>query len=119
MNTSYYGFTIKNIRHNAHTTAHELLDIMYRLIKSHKAIYVDHFFETDSLQRLHIHGTFMARKGLLLSKFKEKFYTIHLDYLPSIADVQNWSIYIRKCQPETTQSEGQDQIVLDDYPFIN
>ncbi|AXF52667.1 MAG: hypothetical protein [Cressdnaviricota sp.] len=114
MTTSYYGFTIKNIRHNAHSTVHELQDVMHRLIKSHKAIYVDHFIETDSLQRLHIHGTFMARKGILLSKFKEKFQHIHIDYLPTTADVHNWSIYIRKCQP---QSE-QDQIVLDDYPFI-
>lgn len=112
--TSYYGFTIKNIRHNAHCQVHELEDIMRRLIKSHKGIYVDHFSEEDSLGRWHIHGTFMARKGLLLSKFKEKFHTIHLDFLPTIFDVENWARYIRKCQPDQIQIEYPD----DGYLFI-
>lgn len=96
--TSYYGFTIKCIKHGVSTEATSLEDIMRQLISFHKGIYVDHFIEYDRLDRAHIHGTFMARKGLLLNRFKIPFHTIHLDYLKSMADVENWSMYIRSDQ---------------------
>lgn len=96
--TSYYGFTIKCIKHGVSTEVLQLEDIMHKLIARHKAIYVDHFIEYDSIQRAHIHGTFMARKGLLLNLFKVPYYTIHLDYLKSTLDVENWAKYIRSDQ---------------------
>lgn len=91
---------------------------MYRLIKSHKAIYVDHFVEYDSLKRPHIHGTFMARRGLLLSRFKEPYHTVHLDFLKTQNDQDNWYRYIRKEQYESIKEE-LNQILGSDYPFIN
>jgi hypothetical protein len=116
--TSYYGFTIKCIKHGVSTESSQLEDIMRKLIARHKAIYVDHFVEYDSLQRAHIHGTFMARKGLLLSLFKVPYYHIHLDYLKTLSDVENWSQYIRSDQGE---DKGLKQFLKDiqsEYLFI-
>lgn len=96
--TSYYGFTIKCIKAQYQATTEELKDIMIEMLAKHKAQYVDHFSEYDSLGRVHIHGTFMARKGILLSLFKKPFHTIHIDYLPTMNDVENWAQYIRSDQ---------------------
>jgi len=96
--TSYYGFTIKYIKANETTTVDRLESVMRALILRHKATYVDHFIEYDSLQRAHIHGTFMARKGILLSLFKVPFVHIHIDHLKSMSDVHNWANYIRQDQ---------------------
>lgn len=96
--TSYYGFTIKCIKAQYQAKLEDLTEIMHRLISRHHAIYVEHFVEYDTLERPHIHGTFMARKGILLSLFKVPYHTVHVDYLPSIHDVENWANYIRADQ---------------------
>lgn len=115
--TSYYGFTIKYIKANDTTSIEKLESIMRALILRHKATYVDHFIEYDSIKRAHIHGTFMARKGLLLNLFKYPYFHIHLDYLKSTSDVQNWAHYIRKDQ------DGFESFLKDiregDYRFNN
>lgn len=118
----YYGFTIKNIKAGYYAKEHELLDIMYQLVHFNKATYVDHTFETDSIGRLHVHGTFMARKGLLLSRFKRPFYHIHLDHLKTTQDVRNWTLYINKETEAFFNFENdQKEVTLNvqkDYPFI-
>lgn len=98
--TEYYGFTIKCIKHGYDSQVYELENIMQRMLACHKAIYVEHYYETDSIKRLHVHGTFMARKGILRSKFKQQYWHIHIDLLPTIEDVHNWSRYITKDQDQ-------------------
>lgn len=117
--TEYYGFTIKCIKQDTVVERHELEIVMKQLISRHKAQYVQHYFEHDSMNRLHIHGTFMARKGILLSLFKKQFWTIHIDYLKTTEDVAQWSKYIQKDQCTTTE-DFHDKIKeeCNDYFFI-
>lgn len=118
----YYGFTIKNIKAGYFAPQSELLDIMYQLVHFNKGTYVDHTVETDSIGRLHIHGTMMARKGLLLSRFKRPYYHVHLDHLKTTEDVRNWELYINKESDVFYNIEkDQKEATLDiqkEYPFI-
>lgn len=113
MQTSYYSFTIKCIRANYTTTECETKDVMKELIARHHAILVSYEFELDSINRLHIHGTFMARSGIRLSLYQKKFWSIHIDKLQTIQDVQNWTNYIHK------QDQECEKAVLANYSFIN
>lgn len=112
--TEYYGFTIKCIKHNHCVEISELENIMYDMLSCHKGLYVQHYYEHDSLDRLHIHGTFMARKGLLKSRFKKQYWHIHIDHLKTTDDVENWTKYIHKEQ-FTTLIEDRDN---GEYLFI-
>lgn len=96
MNTEYYGFTIKCIKAGVFDTQMNLENVMRQLLYSYKADYVEHVMETDSMGRLHIHGTFMAKKSILRSKFKKPYYHIHIDHLKCTDDVANWTAYIHK-----------------------
>lgn len=98
--TTNYGFTIKCIEHDIYADSLDLDVTMLHMLAKHKAIYVEHFYEKDSLGRLHIHGSFLARKGIRLNLFKRPFYTIHIDHLKEVADVERWAKYIRKSQVE-------------------
>lgn len=111
MATNSYGFTIKCIKQGVYATKEELIVVMSAMLKCHKGILVEYVFEEDSMGRLHIHGTMMARKGLFLSKFKKQFWQIHIDPLPKLADVENWTKYIHKCDDIT---ENQS-----DYLFVD
>jgi len=90
--TQYYAFTLKCLKKG--TTSGPLLGTMHKMIAKYKAIYVEHVFETDSKERLHIHGTFLARKSLYSRLFSEKFYHIHIDPLKTTEDLVRWTKYI-------------------------
>lgn len=91
-----YGFTIKCIKHSVYATMEQLIVVMSDMIKCHKGILVEYVFEEDKLNRLHIHGMMLGRKGLFLSKFRKPFWHIHIDPLVSLADIENWTKYIHK-----------------------
>lgn len=96
-----YAFTIKYIKAEANRPSepeqqYRLALVMYDMISFHKGILTEHVFELDSIGRVHIHGTMLARKGLLLSRFKRPYFHIHLDPLKTIFDQENWTKYIHK-----------------------
>jgi hypothetical protein len=102
MQTENYGFTIKYIKARTDTLDDDF-DIkidtyktMTELIARHKAIRVDYTYEYDSMNRVHIHGHMLARKGIRLNLYKKPYWHVHIDHLPSIDDVQNWIRYIHK-----------------------
>lgn len=113
MQTSYYGFTIKCIKANSPAGQEETRDVMKELIARHHAILVSYEYEKDSIDRCHIHGTFMARKGIRLTLYTKKLWHIHIDYLPTQDDVQNWTRYIHK------QDQECEQAVMQNYSFVS
>lgn len=117
--THYYGFTIKNIRQGIFAEEHEILLKMGEMIKYHKAILVEYYFEKDSIGRNHVHGTMMARKGLFLSKFKVPYWTIHIDKLETDEDRIIWGNYIRKDQVTAEQYKLRQEMLDDGYNFID
>lgn len=90
--------------------------VMQELLTYHKATQIEYVFEEDRLGRLHIHGHMMARKGLLLSRFKRPYYHIHLDWLKTTSDTENWTLYIHK-DIKTDSELAARQIQLE-YSFI-
>lgn len=91
-----YAITIKHIERASQVTEDELAYIMMEYISRQKGIYVYHSIELDSKGRPHIHGHFMARKGIRYNLYKKKGYHIHVDPLPTTQDVQTWIEYIKK-----------------------
>lgn len=104
--TSYYGITIKVIKTDYEATAQELTRILILVINKHNAVFVNAYFEYDSLNRIHLHGTFMARKGLRRNLVKIPYTHIHIDPLNTIADVENWTVYIKKDQNPKNEIES-------------
>ncbi|AXH74173.1 MAG: hypothetical protein [Cressdnaviricota sp.] len=96
MNTFNYGVTIKCIQKGILCTEEQYMTIFTSLINRHKGIYVQHTIEQDSLGRNHLHGHFIARKGIRLNLFKMPYYTIHIVPLPSVQDTEAWTDYINK-----------------------
>lgn len=91
-----YGITIKCIQKGVFASENDLFTVMMECIDRHKGIMCEFYFETDSMNRKHIHGHFMARRGIRYNLYKKQFYTIHIDPLRHIHDVQQWLQYIKK-----------------------
>jgi len=116
--TQYYGFTLKCLKKS--TQESPLLFVMEKMLAKYKAIYVEHTFETDSKGRLHIHGTFMARKSLYCKLFKEKYYTVHVDTLKTVDDLRDWTNYIHSdddgFKTFYNQIQGEKYMFIDQAP---
>lgn len=115
VNYTNYAATIKCIASGVQGDESELRTTFEALIKKHKGIYCSHTFEKDSISRLHLHGHFMARKGILLSLYKKKFFHIHVDPLSTIEDVNTWISYINK----SSEQEWFKQLSSGQYLFQN
>lgn len=119
---NYYGFTIKCIKKDYFASLDELIMIKDSMLKCHRGTEIMCTIEKDSLFRLHLHGTFVGRKNLLVTKFRYPYYTIHIDPLDSETDLEIWSEYIMKDQEVTIQREQKaigEQIRSEYYPFID
>lgn len=93
-----YAITIKYIGNSdlnqIDESSHQLKLLSY--IEKQKGIYVSHSFERDSKDRLHLHGHFMARKGIRYNLYKCRGWHIHVDPLPTTDDVKRWTDYMYK-----------------------
>lgn len=96
MSLQNYAITIKCIKSGYFADEQELHEVLCLCVVRHVGIICAYEYERDSLGRLHLHGHFMARKGIRLNLYKKPFYTVHIDPLKSIDDVQNWCNYMRK-----------------------
>jgi len=115
--TTNYAFTIKYIKCNAYATEENLFFTMMEMVVYHKSILSEYVFEYDSMNRLHIHGTMLARKGLFLSRFKRPYWHIHIECLKTVTDVENWTRYIHlDIGPEMKEIAKQIQ---SEYSFHN
>lgn len=108
-----YGITIKCIKTGEYKSESNLLARFAECIDRHKGIPIMYTFESDSLGRLHLHGLFMARKGIRLNLYKKPYYTIHIDPLKTIQDVQNWTNYIKK----DSYKEFMEKLINGEYMF--
>lgn len=110
-----YAITIKCVQHGHNPTESENLVVFTNLIRCHQASYSSYVFEQDSRGITHLHGLMSARKNILLSKFKVKFWHIYVVALPSDDDISNWVRYmhkdVRKEQAETIKE------IRSGYPF--
>lgn len=109
MSVSNYGFTIKCIRKGYENRKAELLIVATEMIRRFCGVLKDYTYEYDSKGRYHIHGYFIARKGIKYNLFKKPYWHIHIDHLRSQLDLETWCSYIHK-----------DEKVLgdDEYCFI-
>jgi len=114
MSDTNYAITIKNILSNHQSTEQELSDLFVAIVNRHKGIYVDHVYERDSRGILHLHGHFMARKGIRKNLYKRYGYHIHIDCLKSIDDLKNWVTYMYKDE----RSDWFKRLYNGDYLFI-
>lgn len=119
---NYYGFTIKCIQKDYFASLDELIGVKNAMLKSHRGTEILCTVEKDTLFRLHLHGIFVGRKNLLVTKFRFPYYTIHLDPLSTNEDIEIWTDYIMKDQEVTIQREQREigqQIRNEFYPFID
>lgn len=91
-----YGFTLKYIKHNVLWNEEQYMLAISNMEKTYKGTVLDYRFEKDSLDRLHAHGTLLARKGLRYTLYKVHYLHVHLDELKTKADEINWDNYINK-----------------------
>lgn len=95
-----YGITIKVIKQGYKPLDYiaelELRDIFEEVVKLHKGIMCDSVYEEDSIKRKHLHGTFVARKGIRRNLYKKAYTHVHIDPLDSVSDVERWTHYIHK-----------------------
>lgn len=96
MATANYGFTMKCIKKDYVNTCSDLLFQANDMIDRFRGELCDYSFEKDSIDRYHIHGWFKARKGIKRNLYKKHYWHIHIDFLPSQADLENWISYINK-----------------------
>ena len=91
-----YGITVKCIKQGVFPSEEQLLSVFLDCINRHKGDLLDYTFEHDSINRLHIHGLFRARKGIRKNLFKKLYHTIHIDQLDTAQDIETWLNYIHK-----------------------
>lgn len=91
-----YGFTIKCIKKDYIVSCRETTNVMLEMIDRFKAELEYYVFETDSKNRIHMHGTFLTRKGIKRNLYYKRFWTIHIDWLRTDKDYQIWVDYIGK-----------------------
>lgn len=94
--TFNYGITIKCIERGRLANQAETLAVFMEVLNRYNGTYVIHTFERDSMDRIHLHGHFMARKGIRLNLYKKRFWTIHIDPLKEVQDLEAWTRYITK-----------------------
>jgi len=91
-----YGITVKCIKTGVFPSEEQLIDVMLSCIARHKGDLIDFTIEHDSINRLHVHGLFRARKGIRKNLFKKPYHTIHIDQLDTAEDINTWINYIHK-----------------------
>lgn len=91
-----YAFTIKYIGAYSTKTKEDHLSVAMEMINRYWGELSDYSFELDSIDRVHIHGIFKARKGIKYSLFKKSHWHIHIDPLKSKLDLETWGSYIHK-----------------------
>lgn len=103
MSILYYAITIKYIRKGSFLDESELLSKFAMVADRYKGKIMKYTFEKDSMGRNHLHGIFVARKGIRLNLCKTPYYHIHIDPLKTLIDVQTWMDYIDKDQNGFTE----------------
>lgn len=117
MATFNYGITIKHIELNSTMGELDLFNVMLDYIKRQKGLYVIHTYEFDTNNRLHLHGHFMARKGIRYNLFQKKGWHIHVDPLPTTQDVETWTNYIKK--DYTSAQAWLNHMRQGEYEFVD
>lgn len=107
-----YSLTIKCIQKGAETSRSELAQKMVDVMNAYKGQLKEYVYERDSVNRWHIHATFRARKNLYIKKLKIPFWHIHIDPLATADDLNAWTDYIRKGQPQQ-----EDKFKIDDLEY--
>lgn len=97
---AFYAVTIKCIKKDYYATDTELIKVLTELERAHKGEIHDFTIERDSLDRLHLHATMIARKGLRYTLFRKKYWHLDITRLMSHQDLVQWTKYIHKddCQ---------------------
>lgn len=91
-----FGFTIKRTQMDGlGTTQPEIEVIVKHMASSLNVDILDIFYEKDSKDLLHCHGTFMAPKVPHYKKAQKKGWRI---FIQQIRNLQAWKAYIRKAQ---------------------
>jgi len=94
--SQYYSITIKNNKKDYITSELELTKVLMHVINRHKGEFYQSVYELDSENRLHLHGSFKARKNILVHLAKVPFYHIYIKAIPSEEDLNRWIHYCLK-----------------------
>lgn len=95
-NRSIYAITIKCIKKDYLATDNELIKVLTELENCHKGEVKDFSIERDSIARLHLHATMIARKSLRYTLYKKRYWHIYITRLMDRSDLIEWSKYIHK-----------------------
>lgn len=112
---AFYAVTIKCIKKDYVSTDNELIKVLCELEKAHKGEIRDFTIERDSINRLHLHATLIARKGLRYTLYRKKYWHLDITRLMSYQDLMNWTKYIHKddCQNIIDYYENGDYHFID------
>lgn len=96
MSKQSYAITIKVIKRDTESNEQDLKFYFDIVTKRHAATEIFYVYERDSKNRLHLHGEFIARKGIRYNLVKIPYVHIHITPLPTYEDECQWYDYCHK-----------------------
>lgn len=93
---AFYAITIKCIKKDYKATDNETIKVLTELERAHKGNVRDFTIEYDSLNRVHLHATMIARKGLRYTLYRKKYWHLDITRLMKYGDLIAWTKYIHK-----------------------